>query len=78
MESYGSGTINRPAGIAIDEEGYIAITQHAKSGSIWIYNPDHTQLVHTLQHLSTPVGVACDGEGMFWVVEYANSCVQKY
>ena len=78
MESYGSGTISRPAGIAIDEEGYIAITQYAKSGCLWIYNPDHTQLVHTIQHLSSPVGVACDGEGMFWVVEYGNSCVQKY
>ena len=45
ITSYGSGTISFPAGIAIDAEGYIAISQNG--GYFWIYSPDHT-LIHTL------------------------------
>lgn len=78
MDSYGRGTITHPAGIAIDEEGYIAITQYASSGRLWIYNPDHTQSVPPIQSLSYPVGVTCDAEGMFWVAEYGNYRVHKY
>ena len=78
MESYGSGTIDHPAGITIDEEGYIAITQYASSGCLWIYNPYHTQLVHTIKNFYYPVGVTCDAEGMFWIADECNDCVQKY
>ena len=75
MESYGSGTISSPAGIAIDEEGYIAITQNGSY--LWIYNPDHTQLVHTI-NIVYSVGVTCDAEGMFWITDNGNYRVQKY
>ena len=78
IESYGSGTISRPAGIAIDEEGYIATTQYASDGCLWIYNPDHTQLVCTIKNFSYPVGVTCDAEGMFWIADECNDRVQKY
>ena len=76
IESYGSGTINCPAGIAIDEEGYIAITQCG--GCLWIYNPDHTQLVYTINNIGYSVGVTCDAKGMFWITDYGNHRVQKY
>ena len=79
VESYGVGTLNNPAGIAIDEEGYIAISEYSSSHRLWIYNPDHTQLVNTIQNkFSNPAGIACDSDGMFWIAEHGNGRVQKY
>ena len=79
IKTYGSGTLNYPAGIAIDEEGYIAISEYGGSNRIWIYNPDHTQLVKTIQSgLSNPTGMTCDADGMFWVAEHGNSRVHKF
>ena len=79
IKTYGSGTLNYPAGIAIDEEGYIAISECGGSNRIWIYNPDHTQLVKTIQSgLSILTGMTCDADGMFWVAEDGNSRVHKF
>ena len=78
IESYGSGTIACPAGIAIDEEGYIAITEYGSSNRLWIYNPAHTQLVNTIQNFSNPVGVACDAQGMFWIADSSSNHVLKF
>ena len=77
IESYGSGTIACPAGIAIDEEGYVAITEYGNSNRLWIYNPAHTQLVNIIQNFCNPVGVACDAEGMFWTADSSNNRVLK-
>jgi len=78
IESYGIGTIQYPAGIAIDEEGYIAITEYGSHCHLCIYNPDHTQLLKTLQDSTNLVGVACDAEGMFWVAAQDKNCVKGY
>ena len=78
MESYGTGTVKYPAGIAIDVEGYIVISEYCSTGCVWIYNPDHTQLIKTIEGLSNPVGIACDDSGMFLVAEYGNSRILKY
>ena len=78
VESYGENVINNPAGIAVDEEGYIAIGEYSGNSRVWIYNPDHTEVVNTIQNFGSPVGIACDAKGAFWIAEYGNSRVQKY
>ena len=76
ITSYGSGTISTPAGIAIDAEGYIAISQN--SGCFWIYSPDHT-LIRTLSsQFNCGLGIACDYDGSFWVADYSNNRIAKY
>ena len=78
LSSYGTGTINRPAGIAIDAEGYIAISQYGGSNCLWIYSTDHTH-VHTLSgQFRNGVGIACDNNGSFWVADYSNHRIVKY
>jgi hypothetical protein len=76
VTSYGNGTINRPAGIAIDAQGYIAISEYGSR--LWIYNPDHS-LVHTLSNqFSSGLGIACDKNNSFWLTDYGNCCLVKY
>ncbi|CAI8023541.1 E3 ubiquitin-protein ligase TRIM71, partial [Geodia barretti] len=79
VTSYGSGTIYQPAGIAIDAEGYIAISEIGGNNRLWIYNPDHT-LVHTLynQFKSGGFGIACDNNNSFWVTDFGNNRLVKY
>ena len=78
LSSYGTGTINRPAGISIDAEGYIAISEYGGSNRLWIYSPDHTH-VHALSgQFSSGVGIACDNNGSFWVADYGNHRIVKY
>ena len=79
VKSYGSGTVTRPAGIAIDEEGYIAISQYRSNGRVWIYSPDHTEPpVNTIRNVHHPVGIACDAEGTFWIADSGNNRVMQY
>lgn len=75
---YGKGTLNNPAGIAIDAEGYIAISENGSSNRLWIYTPDHT-LVHTLsKQFSEGGGIACDKDGFFWVADDSNHRIAKW
>ena len=77
VTSYGTGTLSGPAGIAINAEGYIAISQWSP-GSLWIYGPDHT-LIHTIANqFSSGVGIACNQDGFFWIADYHNCRVTKY
>ena len=78
ITSYGSG-ISSPAGIAIDAEGYIAISQYRGQNScFWIYSPDHT-LIRTLSsQFNCGVGIACDYDGSFWVADYGNNRIARY
>ena len=78
VETYGSGTIKAPAGIAIDEEGYITITGYGSPFYLWVYNPAHTELVNTISGFSNPAGVAFDAEGMILVANGGNNHIQKY
>ena len=82
ITSYGSGTISYPAGIAIDAEGYIAISQtggcFSNSGCFWIYSPDHT-LIRTLSNqFSCGAGISCDYDGSFWVADQGNNRIARY
>ena len=77
VKSYGSETVMRPAGIAIDEEGYVAISQYGSNSRVWIYSPDHTEPpVNTIQNFNNPVGIACDAEGTFWIADSSNNRVK--
>ena len=78
ITSYGSGTLYRPAGIAIDAQGYIAISEYNYgSDRLWIYSPDYN-LVHTLSYqFNYGVGIACDKDGFFWVADYNNCRIAK-
>ena len=73
ITSYGTGTVTTPAGIAINAEGYIAVS--GATAYLWIYSPDHT-LVTTSQ-FSYGRG-ACDAEGRFWVADYGNNRIVQY
>ena len=79
ITSYGSGTLNHPAGIAIDCQGYIAISENGGSNRLWIYNPDNN-LVRTLsnQFSSGGRGITCDKDGSFWVADNGNHHITKY
>ena len=78
ITSYGSGTISAPAGIAIDAQGYIAISEYGGSARLWIYSPNRT-LVHTLSNqLGICLGISCDKDGFFWVANYGNNRIAKY
>ena len=78
ITSYGTGTLNRPAGISIDGQGYIAISECGGSNRLWIFSPDHN-LVHTLSgQFSSGLGIACDKDGFFWVVDHGNNRIAKY
>lgn len=79
ITTYGSGTISRPAGIAINGEGVIAISEHRGSNRLWIYDYDQTTLLNTIQGVfSRAMGIACDADDVFWVVDYDKNCVYKF
>lgn len=79
ITTYGSGTISRPAGIAINGEGVIAISEHRGSNRLWIYDYDQTTLLNTIQGVfSCAMGIACDADDVFWVVDYNQNCVYKF
>ena len=78
ITSYGTGTLSGPAGIAINAEGYIAISQFGSPGSLWIYSPDHTLIRIFANQFSCGVGIACDQDSFFWVADCHNCRVAKY
>ena len=63
--------------IAIDEEGYIAISEGGNHNCLWIYHPDHSRPVNTIPYFNNPVGVVCDAEGVFWIADSGNSRIQQ-
>ena len=78
LTSYGTEDFKYPAGIAIDGEGYIAISENGGNNRLWIFSPDHT-LVHTLSgQFNNGRGIACDLEGSFWVADYNNTRLVKF
>ena len=78
LTSYGTGTVNQLSGIAIDAEGYIAVSQHASPGHLWIYSPDHTLVKTLASQFSQGRGIACDDEGRFWVADNDNKRIVQY
>ena len=78
LTSYGRGSIRNPSGIAINGEGYIAISENGGRNRLWIYGPDYA-LVHTLSdQFKRGGGIACDNDGDFWVTDYGSNRITKY
>ena len=78
ITSYGCGTLNNAAGISIDAQGYIAISEYIGSNRLWIYSPDHN-LVHTLSNqFNCGLGIAYDKNGFFWVADRNNNRIVKF
>lgn len=73
IETYGSGTVVRPGGIAIDEEGCVVIADYGHNNELWVYR-QHNQDVRKY-YASSPGGIACDANGVFWITECENSRV---
>ena len=79
ISTYGKGTISRPAGIAINGEGVIAIPENGGSNRLWLYDHDQKTLLNTFTGVySNGVGIACDDEDVFWVVGSNNNTVYKF
>ena len=76
LTSHGTGTLNSPAGIAIDAQGYIAISENGGNNRLWIYSSDYT-LVHTINQVAA-LGMSCDKDGSFWVANNSKHRVTKY
>ncbi len=78
VSQYGSGIIQSPAGIAIDDEGFTFIGEHISTNSrLIILNAQH-QVVHTIRPSNCAIGVCTDKDGNVFVCDYSNSRVMKY
>ena len=83
VSQYGSGVIQYPAGIAIDDEGVTFIGEYHNTnssynyGCLFILNAQH-QLISTVQNHKYAVGVCLDNDGFVYVCDRNNCRVMKY
>ncbi|XP_064387342.1 E3 ubiquitin-protein ligase TRIM71-like [Halichondria panicea] len=78
VSQYGSGIIQSPAGIAINDEGFTFIGEHKSTRSrLIILNSQHQQ-VHTIQNFNYVLGVCNDKDGNVFVCDHSNKRVMKY
>ena len=78
ISSYGDGTVNSPAGIAINREGVIAISEDGGKNRLWIYDRNRKTLLKTIEGaFSNGWGIACDDNDIFWVAGCNNSHIYK-
>ena len=79
ISTYGKGTISGPAGIAINGEGVIAISEYSGSNRLWLYDRDRKTLLNTFTGVfSNGIGIACDDEDVFWVAASGNNRVFRF
>ena len=78
LSSYGTGTINSPAGIAIDAEGYITISEYGGSNRLWIYSPDHIHADTLTGQFINAGGIAYNKNGSFWMADHNNHCIVEF
>ena len=70
--------IKCPAGIAVDPEGYVFVSEYNSTSSrLLVFDPQR-QLVNTIQGFNYGVGVVLDKDGYVFVCDYNNSCVKKF
>ena len=77
VSQYGSGVIQHPAGIAIDDEGFTFIGEFSGNNRLFVLNAQH-QLVHSVQNHKNAAGVCLDRDGFVYVCDYSNYRVMKY
>ena len=78
LEEYGQGQLTRPAGVAVDEEGYSFVVEYNSTNSrLQIFNPSH-KLVKSLSGFYYPFDVNLSKEGFIFVCDYSNCRILKY
>ena len=78
LEEYGQGQLTRPAGVAVDEEGYSFIVEYNSTNSrLQIFDPSH-KLVKSLSGFNNPFDVNLSKEGFVFVCDYSNCRILKY
>jgi sugar lactone lactonase YvrE len=78
ISCYGDGTVNSPAGIAINREGVIAVSEDGGKNRLWIYDRNQKTLLKTIEGaFSNGRGIACDDNDIFWVAGYSNNRIYK-
>ena len=77
ITSYGSETLNCPAGIAINAQGCIAVGGDYGS-CLWIFSSDHNLINTVSNQFTNGVGIACDKVGSFWVVDNGNNRIARF
>ena len=70
-----AGNFNHPDGIAIDDEGYIFVSNN--NGYLHVLSPDRNQ-VKLISKSSRLWGVALDKDGYIYVAHYDNKLIMKY
>ena len=78
LEEYGQGKLSDPAGITIDEEGYVIVTERTSSGRVQIFRPDSHESIETLTGFSYPQSVVSSKEGFIYVGDRDKHRIQKY
>ena len=76
LTTYGSGNIQSPAGIAIDEEGYRYVSSYSNN-QIYVFSPEGT-CVSNYSCPSGPRGMTLDNHGNIYLASYNGNCVTKY
>ena len=81
-KSYGQGSVHNPAGIAIDCEGYMFVSEYyygqSYNGKLIIFNPQFQVLTAISGPFKYAVGVALDTDGYIYVCNYKKSKIMKY
>ena len=78
VTQYGSGVIQYPAGIAINEEGYCFIGEYYGSNDrLFVLDASH-KLINTVQMFCCAAGVALNREGSVYIADYYNSRATQY
>jgi len=78
VRQYGSGQLQGPAGVAVDQDGYCLVGDSDQK-ALCIFNPKG-HFIHSVPTAGTPYGVTLDKEGFVYVVDsgYNSSCVYKF
>ena len=78
LEEYGQGQLTRPAGVAVDEEGYSFVVEYNSTNSrLQIFDPSH-KLVKSLSGFNYAQDVNLSKEGFIFVCDYNNCRILKY
>lgn len=76
-DKYGEKNVKSPAGVTIDAEGCITISQNM-GGSLWLFRSDLSFSSTLTGQSANGRGMAYDHEGNFWVADYTNSRITRY
>ena len=76
ITTYGSGNLQSPTGIAIDEEGYRYVSDSCNR--ISIFTPDGALVSDSISCPSNPQCMTLDYQGNVYVASYNANCITKY